>query len=261
MPSLAELANVHKINPPNIYQEHSTHSYHYPTSSYNLPPPTSAYRDTGSSGYVEPEDDGYALLKQAIEQCITINKEVTRYRRDPLTEGDRNKIMNSIYHTTEAMLGSLKTVCEQIYTSNEHDAEPSNPLLTTPPKEDANSSKYEMIRQARNLQNNSIRPKYRRRNKRSMIGQRCHSCNTTETPEWRRGPDGARTLCNACGLHYSKLIRKGSLTVQSHHLLPLSPDTKPPPRIMQFPIVQVQTNEELNDTTRTPPNFFFKDHH
>jgi len=29
---------------------------------------------------------------------------------------------------------------------------------------------------------------------------RCHSCNRSETPEWRRGPDGARTLCNACGL-------------------------------------------------------------
>ena len=29
---------------------------------------------------------------------------------------------------------------------------------------------------------------------------KCHSCNSRETPEWRRGPDGARTLCNACGL-------------------------------------------------------------
>ncbi|MCJ1461643.1 hypothetical protein MMC07_000240 [Pseudocyphellaria aurata] len=31
---------------------------------------------------------------------------------------------------------------------------------------------------------------------------RCHSCNRAETPEWRRGPDGARTLCNACGLRW-----------------------------------------------------------
>lgn len=29
---------------------------------------------------------------------------------------------------------------------------------------------------------------------------KCHSCSIRETPEWRRGPDGARTLCNACGL-------------------------------------------------------------
>jgi hypothetical protein len=40
---------------------------------------------------------------------------------------------------------------------------------------------------------------------------RCHSCNRAETPEWRRGPDGARTLCNACGLHYAKLTRKNTL--------------------------------------------------
>ncbi|KAI8804653.1 GATA zinc finger-domain-containing protein, partial [Cladochytrium replicatum] len=52
------------------------------------------------------------------------------------------------------------------------------------------------------------RPKYQKRN-RSMPGPgRCHSCNISETPEWRRGPDGARTLCNACGLHFAKLMRK-----------------------------------------------------
>jgi hypothetical protein len=28
----------------------------------------------------------------------------------------------------------------------------------------------------------------------------CHSCEILDTPEWRRGPDGQRTLCNACGL-------------------------------------------------------------
>lgn len=45
---------------------------------------------------------------------------------------------------------------------------------------------------------------------------RCHSCNRAETPEWRRGPDGARTLCNACGLHYAKLTRKlGSKQAQN----------------------------------------------
>ena len=43
---------------------------------------------------------------------------------------------------------------------------------------------------------------------RAKPATQCHSCNTTETPEWRRGPDGARTLCNACGLHYAKLLKK-----------------------------------------------------
>ncbi|CCG82235.1 Sexual development transcription factor NsdD [Taphrina deformans PYCC 5710] len=43
---------------------------------------------------------------------------------------------------------------------------------------------------------------------RSAPPGRCHSCNISETPEWRRGPDGARTLCNACGLHFAKLTKR-----------------------------------------------------
>ncbi|OBZ84254.1 Biofilm regulator 1 [Choanephora cucurbitarum] len=38
--------------------------------------------------------------------------------------------------------------------------------------------------------------------------QHCHSCNSTETPEWRRGPLGPRTLCNACGIIWRKLVKK-----------------------------------------------------
>eukprot|EP00798_Chlamydomonas_sp_ICE-L_P028984 gene28984-32172_t len=32
----------------------------------------------------------------------------------------------------------------------------------------------------------------------------CTSCKTTSTPQWREGPQGARTLCNACGLRFRK---------------------------------------------------------
>ncbi|KZT09832.1 uncharacterized protein LAESUDRAFT_711730 [Laetiporus sulphureus 93-53] len=39
-------------------------------------------------------------------------------------------------------------------------------------------------------------------------GQTCLGCHATSTPEWRRGPMGPRTLCNACGLVYAKLIKK-----------------------------------------------------
>ncbi|XP_051212085.1 uncharacterized protein [Lolium perenne] len=30
----------------------------------------------------------------------------------------------------------------------------------------------------------------------------CSHCGTTETPQWRAGPNGPRTLCNACGIRY-----------------------------------------------------------
>lgn len=39
----------------------------------------------------------------------------------------------------------------------------------------------------------------------------CQHCASKKTPEWRRGPDGSRTLCNACGLFYSKMIKKYGL--------------------------------------------------
>ena len=32
----------------------------------------------------------------------------------------------------------------------------------------------------------------------------CTACGTTETPQWRRGPLGTKTLCNACGVKWMK---------------------------------------------------------
>ncbi|KAH3669092.1 hypothetical protein WICMUC_005056 [Wickerhamomyces mucosus] len=37
---------------------------------------------------------------------------------------------------------------------------------------------------------------------------KCQQCGSDDTPEWRRGPYGSRSLCNACGLFYGKLIKK-----------------------------------------------------
>jgi hypothetical protein len=32
----------------------------------------------------------------------------------------------------------------------------------------------------------------------------CRNCGTHQTPQWRCGPEGPRTLCNACGVRYKK---------------------------------------------------------
>ncbi|TFL02021.1 hypothetical protein BDV98DRAFT_47804 [Pterulicium gracile] len=39
-------------------------------------------------------------------------------------------------------------------------------------------------------------------------GHICIGCGAGSTPEWRRGPLGPRTLCNACGLVYAKMMKK-----------------------------------------------------
>ncbi|ONK57980.1 uncharacterized protein A4U43_C09F6410 [Asparagus officinalis] len=38
--------------------------------------------------------------------------------------------------------------------------------------------------------------------KSSEATRRCGHCMTEETPQWRTGPDGRGTLCNACGIKY-----------------------------------------------------------
>lgn len=40
----------------------------------------------------------------------------------------------------------------------------------------------------------------------SPSGQRCDFCGASNTPLWRRGPQGKNTLCNACGIRWSSQL-------------------------------------------------------
>ena len=40
----------------------------------------------------------------------------------------------------------------------------------------------------------------------------CLNCQAQKTPQWRMGPEGPKTLCNACGVRY----RKGLPLVGAH---------------------------------------------
>ncbi|RDB21526.1 Cutinase gene palindrome-binding protein [Hypsizygus marmoreus] len=46
--------------------------------------------------------------------------------------------------------------------------------------------------------------------KKAHIGEQyvCITCGRTDSPEWRKGPLGPKTLCNACGLRWAKQTRK-----------------------------------------------------
>ncbi|KAH0583700.1 Cutinase gene palindrome-binding protein [Termitomyces sp. J132] len=39
----------------------------------------------------------------------------------------------------------------------------------------------------------------------------CITCGRTDSPEWRKGPLGPKTLCNACGLRWAKQTRTGKV--------------------------------------------------
>ncbi|CAG8906017.1 unnamed protein product [Penicillium egyptiacum] len=46
------------------------------------------------------------------------------------------------------------------------------------------------------------------RRKRPKAQHVCSDCGTADSPEWRKGPNGPKTLCNACGLRWSKKEKK-----------------------------------------------------
>ncbi|KAH9981536.1 hypothetical protein BGW80DRAFT_1162376 [Lactifluus volemus] len=57
----------------------------------------------------------------------------------------------------------------------------------------------------------------------------CNTCGRTDSPEWRKGPRGPKTLCNACGLRWAKKVRKFEEAAEAGDIsqLPLD-DTVPP---------------------------------
>ncbi|PVG04224.1 hypothetical protein CPB86DRAFT_747542 [Serendipita vermifera] len=53
-------------------------------------------------------------------------------------------------------------------------------------------------------------PKKKRRVTDAQQGRVCTACGRNNSPEWRKGPQGPKTLCNACGLRWAKKS-KGTL--------------------------------------------------
>ncbi|KAF8658168.1 hypothetical protein HU200_059641 [Digitaria exilis] len=66
-----------------------------------------------------------------------------------------------------------------------------------PPPAPATEPSPEAAHEQPVVQNVVRRPRQRR-----AVGKRCRHCTSSETSQWRPGPDGPSTLCNACGTRY-----------------------------------------------------------
>lgn len=53
---------------------------------------------------------------------------------------------------------------------------------------------------------------------RNNVPRVCVDCKTTKTPLWRSGPQGPKSLCNACGIRYRKARRALSAFGNSDHI-------------------------------------------
>lgn len=90
-------------------------------------------------------------------------------------------------------------------------------------------------------------------------GQTCRGCGATSTPEWRRGPLGPRTLCNACGLVYAKLLKKRARgEVRSHAQDGVGQSTQP--AIDESGIVSSGASEDEDSYSSQERRSDFGDH-
>ena len=45
----------------------------------------------------------------------------------------------------------------------------------------------------------------------------CGECGTSDTPLWRYGPNGSKSLCNACGIRWKRLAQKKEKKLAVQH--------------------------------------------
>jgi hypothetical protein len=69
----------------------------------------------------------------------------------------------------------------------------------------------------------------------------CFNCHVTKTPLWRRTPDRAHSLCNACGLYYKQYNTHRPLHIRQKHQSNISKHTATTPT---SPVT-----DEVNNTT------------
>jgi DNA segregation ATPase FtsK/SpoIIIE-like protein len=81
----------------------------------------------------------------------------------------------------------------------------------------------------------------------SKVQRACTGCGTSDTPSWRRGADGMRTLCNACGLQYIRRCKKEARLHGVPSVSTGSPDLRwtPPPWAPAAPLPQAQDLQRL----------------
>ncbi|KAI5963280.1 uncharacterized protein KGF55_003072 [Candida pseudojiufengensis] len=165
------------------HRHHNHHNHHNNNNHHHNSNHHFTHNGT-SSNYDHNHTNGESLKRSMSHQSLPIN-----------VKRNRKKLLNGITLNENGV--------RLLPDDFDHS---SNPILSSNDFNGSSSSRHNM-----NSSNNGyddIKSSFYNNNKPLVT---CQHCLSQETPEWRRGPEGSRTLCNACGLFYSKLIKKFGL--------------------------------------------------
>ncbi|GBC00053.1 hypothetical protein RclHR1_03720014 [Rhizophagus clarus] len=189
-------------------------NHHRPSATTSMPYTTSILYTPGSDDYGDDNDSPY--IQQTAEQSFVKMGKVVDYCNQIVHFALQYRDMKTNYNPwngaaiPQVTESHLANIINKAYDVLNIVSSLKSEITARPSSIELSQDEIDLIRKHRTL-NTHTRTKYRKRN-RAAPPRRCHSCNISETPEWRRGPDGARTLCNACGLHFAKITRKRTLS-------------------------------------------------
>ncbi|KAI9029963.1 hypothetical protein CLU79DRAFT_733426 [Phycomyces nitens] len=205
---------------PDPYRPHPTYNRPFPPSPHTssfapLTPPQPQLSDLSRQPYIYESDFNNPVGKEVekiIHHCDGLSETMSS-RKDHF----KYSYSKDTYDPTmtrpvlDDMIGRANEVLNALLRLRKHQISEEQARTNVYQKKEINYPKYRVHTTTDDWSggtNQRLSGTQRRRGKRAVFRGKCHSCNISETPEWRRGPDGARTLCNACGLHYAKLTRK-----------------------------------------------------
>ncbi|KAF1805156.1 GATA-type zinc finger transcription factor [Mucor lusitanicus] len=223
----------HQQHSPNMQQHHnkpleSSSYFQYTSKAYHLQQQQQQKRDLPSSPSSSLHSYHNATsnkvdhdIDQVVLQCNTLSDNMTQHKDQfinyhhhehsstrPLLDdmiGRANEVLNALLRLRKHQIASEQYQCHLLQQQKQAAAAAEHQHLQHQNDLESDAWRSSSNESVTNVNNHA---RQRKRGKRPQFRGRCHSCNISETPEWRRGPDGARTLCNACGLHYAKLARK-----------------------------------------------------
>ncbi|KAG9088715.1 blue light receptor [Ceratobasidium sp. UAMH 11750] len=81
----------------------------------------------------------------------------------------------------------------------------------------------------------------------------CSVCGRTDSPQWRKGPNGPNTLCNSCGLAWARTQRKSEGTPRPGSSRSPSPTTVPPTYHQAAPLPRSPNGHRVSPSAGSHP--------